>query len=295
MTEYKLKQMEKERQKALNDLLVAECKSPSANLESIRTILASGADIFYKNSAPLYWAAKKHNFELIKFLIANGALEECENARRYLSQMCEHKFSEKIEPAFFEILDIAHSRTGDFMTLFIPYINNMAVHGRLDKIRALQKRYYLTESEIANVIEPRIIFEVVLNDRHDMLEFIERHKSWIGQKSFDNAVDSGEWIVLEYMIKKNGYIQPSDTAVAKAVFDGSFEVLDLIVAHGYDFGRKPLFLEKACRAAFGKGTRSLAYLLRHGYTVSDIYKGKTILEHAIKDNNEPLLRFLEAN
>ena len=294
MTPSKQKQLERERQKALNELLVAECKSPKANLDSVKTILESGADIHHKNSTPLYWATRRNNFELIKFLIANGALESCENARRHISKMCDHKFSDKIEPLFFEILDITHSRVGDFMTLFTPYINNMMVNGKLDKIRALQRRYYLTEKEIVEVIELRVIFEIVINNFYDELEYIERHKNWIDQKSFDSAVDSGEMCVLLYMTKAKGlYFTPSDASVAKAVYEGFFDILDLIISKGYSFERKPLFLEKACRTAFVNGTAALEYLLKHGYSLLDIYKGRSILEHAEIDKNKPLLLYLE--
>jgi len=294
MTPQKQKQLERERQKALNDLLVAECKSKHANLDSVSTLLDTGADVCYKNSTPLYWATRRQNFELIKFLIQKGALEQCENARRHISKICDFKFNDKVEPAFFEILDITHSRTGDFMSLFTPYINHMIVNGHLEKIRNLQRRYYLTESEIVDVVELRVIFEVVINDFKGALEFIEKHKNWIDQKSFDSAVGGGELAVLEYMLSKDKYFTPADPAVAKAVYDGYFDILDILIACGYDFMRKPLFLEKACRASFGKDTQSLDYLLQHGYTLSDIYNGKSITEHARLDKNEVLLEFLQS-
>ena len=295
MLDFKQKQMEKERQRALNDLLVAECKSPYANLDSVRTILDSGADIHYKFSEPLRRAAKRHNFELVKFLIANGALAGAATpiAWTYLAQICDHKFSDKIEPQFFEILDLAHSKNGDYMSLFTPYINYMAVHGRLLKIRSLQHRYYLTEAEIVSVIDRRVIFEIVINNHDEMLAFIERHKNWYDRESYETAVDSGEWIVLEYLLQKNGYVKPSDKAVAKAVFDGHIIILDMLYNCGYDFERKPVFLEKACRAAFSRGTKSLEYLLRRGYALNDEYNGKTVLENAIDDRNTPLLEFLQ--
>lgn len=293
MIDHKQKQLEKERLKALCELLVAECKSPYVNLDSVRTILSSGADINYKYSEPLRWACKLHNFMLVKFLIGHGALD-APIARTYIAQMCDHKFTDQLEPAFFEILDTAHSKSGDYMALFTPYINNMAVHGRLDKLRSLQKRYYLTEAEIVNVIERRVIFEIVLHNHDEILAFIERHKNWCDAESFESAVDSGEWIVLEHIIQKGGYIAPSDKAVAKAVYDGNFEVLDMLHGCGYDFGRKPLFLEKACRAAFSKGTKSLEYLLKRGYSLSDSYNGKTVLQNAEKDKNEPLLAYLHS-
>ncbi|MCL2061213.1 MAG: hypothetical protein FWH03_01120 [Firmicutes bacterium] len=295
MSDFKQKQLERERFKALCDLLVAECKSKHANLDSVKTLLQSGADVQYKYSEPLRRAAKNQNFELIKLLINHGALTDAPIARTFLAQICDHKFNEKIEPAFFEILDMAHSKTGDYMSLFTPYINSMAVHGRLDKLRCLQKRYYLTESELAGVIERRVIFEIVLNNHDEILEFIEKHKNWYVQESYDMAVDSGEWIVLERLIKVGGYVKPSDKAVAKAVFDGHFAVLDMLFNCGYSFERKEIFLEKACRAALSRGTRSLAYLTQHGYALSDKYMGKTILEHAIDDKNLPLLDYLQSN
>jgi hypothetical protein len=295
MTGHKEKQMEKERQKALNELLVAECKSPYANLDSVRTLLENGAEVGFKYAEPLRWAVKRMNFDLIKFLIKNGALQT-EIAYTYLAQMCNQNFDDKDEPVFFEILDMAHRADCDYMTLFTPYINQMAVHGRLDKLRALQRRYYLTEAEIAGAVERRVIFEVVIQNHDEMLAFIERHQNWFDQESFDLAVDSGEWIVLEHLLKNGVYFEPSDKAVAKAVYDGCLEILDMLLECGYDFLHKPVFLEKACRAAYSRGTRSLEYLLRHGgYTLTDSYNGKTVLENAEFDRNVPLLEYLTEN
>jgi len=169
----------------------------------------------------------------------------------------------------------------------------MAVNGRLDKIRALQIRYSLTDAEIVEQIELRVIFEVILNEFTDILQFIEQHKDWISQTAFDRAVDSNEWIVLEYIINKVGFILPSDHAVAKAVFEGHIEVLKMLIACGYSFNKNPLFLERACRAAFTRGTKSLVFLLKNGYDITDTYNNKTILQHAIDEKNINLLGFFE--
>ncbi|MCL2798494.1 MAG: hypothetical protein FWD58_10700 [Firmicutes bacterium] len=293
MMDYKQRQMEKERQKALNDLLVAECKGAQTNFESIRNLLAGGADICYKFAEPLRWAAKLGNFPLVKFLIENGALA-AEISLTYIAKMCDHKFSDESEPQFFEILDIAKVKAGGDIALFAPYINHMALAGRLSRLYNLMERYGLTESEVCAAVENRVIFELVQLNHDETLAFIERHRKWITPEAFDGAVAGGEWIVLEYMLNKDGYQKPSDTAVAKAVYDGYFEVLDILTHNGYDFERKSLFLEKACRAAYSRGTKSLEYLLKHGYTVLDVYRGKTVLENAEADKNEPLLRFLGA-
>ena len=287
------KQIEKERMRALGDLLCAECKSPQASLDGVRNLLESGAEACYKFSEPLRWAAKRCDFALVRLLIEKGAL--CSPVSlTYVAKMCDYKYSDETEPQFFEVLDIAKEKSGDYIALFTPYINFMAVNGRLSKLYALIERYKLTEAEIVDAIENRIIFEIILNNHDETLAFIERHRKWITQEAVDGAVSSGEWLVLEYMVKTGEYQKPSDAAVAKAVYDGSFEVLDILFHHGYSFLRNPLFLEKACRAAYSKGTKSLEYLLRRGYTVSDVYKGKTVLDNAYEDKNEPLLKFLGA-
>ncbi len=287
-------QLDKERAKALGDVLVAECKSADYSLESIDTMLQNGADVNYGNSRPLYWATKLHRFDLVKYLIEHGALST-DIARTYISTICDYKgFSDDKEPEFFEILDLANSKTGDYMALFTPYINNMAVNGRLDKIYALMERYYLTEREIVSVIYVRIIFEIVNGGYADMLEFIEKHKNWMDKAAFDLCVSTGDWGVMEYFIEKTDFRIPSDTAVGQAVYEGYFEVLTILDKTGYDFSKKPMFLEKACRAAYGKGTKSLEFLLERGYSINDKYKGKTLLEHAEEDKNAPLVEFIRA-
>jgi hypothetical protein len=289
------RQLEKERKKALGDVLVAECRSDAHSLANVAALIAGGADISYKNSRPLYFATKLHKFDLVKYLIDNGALEP-EIAAVYISTMCDFKgFDDGMEPAFFEILDAAHEKTGDRMTLFTPYINGMAVAGRLDKLRALMKRYYLTEREVVSVIYLRIIFEIVIAGYDEILKFIERHKKWIDQASFDLSVSTNEWIVLEHIVENSDLRVPSDAAVAEAVYQGSFETLTILEKTGYDFSGKPLFLEKACRAAYSNGTQSFEFLLRHGYSARDIYNGKSVREHAVEDNNTPLLGWLDAN
>jgi hypothetical protein len=286
-------QSEKERNKALGDMLVLECKSPHYSLDIIESVLQNGADIDYNNSRPLYWAAKQHKFELVKFLLNRGASAK-DIALTYISTMCDFKgFTEAMEPQFFEILDVAHSKTGGYMTLFTPYINSMAVAGRTDKLRALMSRYYLTEREVAEAVYIRIIFEIIMKNCDEMLEFIEKHKSWMSQSSFDLCVSTGEWIVLEHFITNSDFRTPSVAAVGQAVYEGYFEVLDILDKTGYSFAHKPLLLEKACRAAYSKGTKSLEYLLKRGYSLRDRYNGKTISEHALEDNNAPLCEFLQ--
>lgn len=286
-------QLEKDRQKALGELLVSECRAAEPNLESLETMLYSGADVCFSHAKALYWAAKELKFETVRFLIRHGALAE-PIAASYVAKMCDNKgFDEQCEPAFFEILDYCRDKVGGgYMQLFEPYINGMAVSGRMDKLRALMKRYYLTEAEVVGCIYIRIIFEIVLNADDEMLAFINRHAQWMDQSAFDLAVSSGDWLVLEYIIGKVGCMTPGETAVAQAVYAGSFAVLDILLHHGYSFSRNPLYLKKACRAAFTDNCAAVDYLLKHGYTVADTYDGRSILQNAERDGNEALKTYL---
>ncbi len=290
--------LEKERFKALGDLLAKECKSKSddvdGNIESVENILHSGADINYKNSQPLYFACKLHKFKLVKYLIDKGA-SVSGIARSYISTMCDYKgYSDELEPQFFSILDTVHIKTGDYMGLFTPYINSMAVEGKKDKLSALAKRYYLTDYEVASVIHTRIIFEMVKNEQDEMLEYVTTHRKWINKDTFELAISTGETEVLVFMIESGQYFEPSDEAISKAVYEGFFESLNALILCGFDFNKKEVFLEKACRATLTRGTKNIEYLLSNGYTVNDMYKGKTIMCHAQQDKNEPLIAFLNA-
>ncbi len=289
----KTEQLDKERRKALGDLLIAECKSPHCDVSTVANYINAGADVLYKNNLPLYFAAKGLKFGLIKFLIENGALKHS-SARNYIASMCQFKgFNDETEKQYFELLDEVLVKTGRDIQLFAPYINSMAVTGRLDKLVALKNRYGFTDLEVAGAVYVRIIFEIIVSGYNDMLGYINSFNSWINQASFDLAVAANEWMALEYFIEKTPIKTPSDTAVGQALFEGSFEVLTILEKTGYDFKAKPLFLEKACRAVFSKGTKSLEFLLSKGYKLTDKYKGKTLYAHALEDNNAPLVKWLE--
>lgn len=287
--------LQKERAKTLGELFVAECRADEPNFDTLRTMCLNGADVTYRHAAALHWAAKLLRFPLVSFLIDNGVLRE-PMSRSIIANMCNNKgFSEENEPEFFAVLDDVRRVSGDAGTdIFVPYINSMAVSGRLDKLRALMKRYYLTEAEVAGSVFIRIIFEIILNAHDEMLEFINKHVDWQNQSALDLAVSGGDWVVLEYLLK-NGKVKatPSENAVGQAVFTGSTEVLDILLNCGYSFNRNPQLLKKACRAAFNDGGRMLAYMLEHGYTVFDKYDGRMLRENAALDGNNAALAVID--
>ncbi len=279
--------LQKERAKTLGELFVAECRADQPNYDTLRTMCLNGADVCYKHAAALHWAAKLNRFSLVSFLVDNGALNE-PVSRSIIANMCNNKgFCDENEPEFFEVIDAVRRKTGDADTdIFVPYINSMAVQGKLEKLRALMKRYYLTEAEVANAVFIRIIFEVILNAHDEMLEFINKHVNWQNETALDLAVSGGDWVVLEYLINSGKVkAEPSEKAVSQAIFTGATEVLDILLHCGYNFGHNMQFLKKACRAAFNDGGRMLRYMLEHGYKATDVYDGNTARENARIDGN----------
>ncbi|MCI8596549.1 MAG: ankyrin repeat domain-containing protein [Clostridia bacterium] len=288
--------LQKERAKTLGELFVAECRADEPNFDTLRTMCVNGADVCYRHATALHWAAKLNNFSLVSFLIDNGVLRE-PVSRSIIANMCNNKgFNEELEPRFFEVLDDVRRVSGSAdIDIFVPYINSMAVLGRLDKLRALMKRYFLTEAEVARSVFIRIIFEVILHAHDEMLEFINKHVEWQNQTALDLAVSGGDWVVLEYLLKSGKVgATPSDNAVGQAVFTGSTEVLDILLHCGYSFNRNPQFLKKACRAAFNDGGRMLEYMLNHGYNALDRYDNRTLRENAMLDGNAAALAVLDA-
>lgn len=287
--------LEKERAKALGELFVAECRTSQPNFDALRTMCLNGADVCYKHAAALHWAAKLQRFSLVSFLIDNGVLRE-PVSRSIIANMCNNKgFTEEDEPAFFEVLDNVRRVSSDGgIDIFVPYINTMAVQGNLPKLRALMKRYYLTEAEVAKAVFIRIIFEIILNAHDEMLEFINKHVDWQTDAALDMAVAGGDWVVLEYLLKSGKVkAQPSEQAVSQAIFTGSTEVLDMLLHCGYSFGKNPQFLKKACRAAFNDGGRMFKYMLRHGYTTTDVYDARTVRENAVVDGNRAVIDIID--
>lgn len=287
--------LQKERARALGELFVSECRAQSPNYDTLRTMIKSGADVCYKHASALHWAAKKQDFELVLFLIDNGVLSEPISIS-IIANICNGKgFTETSEPKFFEVLDAVRRECGDAgIDVFVPYINAMAAQGRLDKLKALMARYYLTEAEVAQSVYIRIIFEIILGVHDEMLAFINKHVQWQTLAALDMAVAAGDWVVLEYLLQEGKVkAEPSETAVGQAIFGGSAEVLDILLHCGYSFNGNPLFLKKACRAAFNDEGRMLRYLLQHGYSPLAKYDGRTVRENALIDGNTAALAVLD--
>lgn len=287
--------LSKDRLKALGDMLSSECKNPNSDESTLEPIVSAGADVCYAFSKPLKFAAKALNFKAVNYLLKEGALKLA-MSYKYVSQMCESKgFNDSFEPQYFELIDYCVTHGGNLNDMLTEYINYSANRGRMDRLEFLMNKYSLSPDFVADNVHIRIIFDLILNAHDAVLQFVSAHRQWVSQESFDLAVYSGDWVVLEYFLHNSSYRKPSPEAVAQSIFTNSFPVLDMLIAEGFSFNKNPFYLKKACRAALGGDVSALTYLLKRGYSVNDKYDGATIKENAEKDGNTAVLEFLKSN
>lgn len=286
-----------ELQKSKDKRLIELCRTRDRRgklLEEIKELMDNGADITARNYRALYFATREHNFPLIDLFIDRGALTS-PIARSHLAAICDYgDFSAEKEEKFFVMLDRAIENTGMDLEYFIPYINCMFLHGRYTDAVALSDKYGIGVQQIVDVIYPRVIFEMIDSGYMDAINFIEQHRDWIDRSTFISAVSSGETKVVKYILSRKLLPLPMND-IERAVYDGYTDVLDLLLEHGYRFIGNEKLLANACRSFFSNGSKSLEYLLEHGYSLTDSYDGMTVYEHAVRDDNRPLLEYLAAH
>ena len=296
----KLTPLEREliaKQKQLDEELIEIAKQKDKKGELLARasqLLDEGAFVNAGGGKPLYFAARKQNYPLLYLLIDNGALS-LPIAKNYIASICDYRGFDKSEEAFFALIDYAISITGFDKAYLIPYINCMFLHGRHQKTYRLTDVYGLKPREIVGEVYERVIFEIINNNHMETLEYIEGYRDWINRACFDTAISGGEAKVLAYMLFNGRYFEPAESSVCKAIYDGYTEILDLLRSNGFDLGKNPLYLKKACRTFYYNGEKALIYLLNCGFSLRDRYDGKTVYENAIADENTPLLEFLRKN
>lgn len=287
---------EKEKKELFRQLNIELCElcKECGDTERIRYLVNSGADIFFGGLKALSNATKKKNFAAIDILIDGGILSE-PRAKAIIASVCDYKnFDDEAETRYFEMLDRAIATTGKHPDYFAPYINSMLIHGKTDKLYYFMARYSLSHEETAAAVYLRMIFETIGNGFANSLEFIDKNIDWMNTAALDAAVASGEIDVIRYIFENSDVGLPSETAIYSAIFEGATEILELLIKRGWNPANNPIYLKKACRSFVSHGDAALSFLLSHGYTLDDIYDGKTIYENAIKDNNQQLLSFLAA-
>lgn len=280
-------------QKERDETLILITKDPAVSSEQVREIISQGASVSAKGGRAMLNACKRFNYPVIRVFIEFGALSQ-QIARKYIGSLCDYKGFDKTDKSeYFSAIEYAIGVTGRDDDYFEPYLNNRAAVGDMESLTEFKNRFELTDDYIAHHILPRIIFEIIKNGYSDVLAYISDSRDWIDKSCFDSAVAGGEEEVLEYILDHSEFYVPSSQAVATALFAGRTGVLDMLSDIGYDFeGRDAFFLEKACRASMTTGFAPLEYLLAHGYKLTDMYKGKSVLDNALADGNFKLAQYV---
>lgn len=280
-------------QKERNERLLNVVKNSSAGADEVREAVAAGAEVNTKNGRAMLDAAKHPNYEVMDALIDLGALSDG-MSRKYLASVCDYRGYKKADKEkYFELIEKAIRLTGPDDDYFEPYINNRAAEGDLEGLILFKERFELSDEYVTGHIYPRVIFEIIKQNRTDVLAYIQNNRDWIDSFCLDSAVAGGEEAVLEYILEHSEFCTPSRSSVATALFAGRTGVLEMLSDVGYDFeGRSEFFLEKACRATMSTGFAPLEYLLEYGYKLSDSYGGKTVLDNALSDGNFRLVKYI---
>lgn len=227
----KLQQLNIDKVKALGELFVQECREASPNLQTLQIMLDNGAPITYNHAKSVYWTAKDFKFDALNFLVDNGALEE-RVCKTYISNICNYKnykiVEEAIEPEYFAVMEKCVDFYGSRIDIFTPYIIYMAVHGQVDKLENLMKRYYLSEKEIAQAIPVPIILEIIMHNYTNVLNFINKRVEWITQDVFDRVVETGDWLSLEYIINNSQLRSCSIKSLDRAKKNKHTAVLEIL-------------------------------------------------------------------
>lgn len=228
----------KEIQKELNKSFIELCKRKSGGLllADVDAVVAQGADITASGCKAMYLAVKNRNFALIDYLIERGILDS-PLARGYLAAMCEFGEFAKIEDEFFARIDRAIQLTGFSPDYLAPYVNTSFVHGEQDKALMLDKKYPISRTELVGLLYGRIIFEMVEADLVDGLAIVNGYRDWIDEKSFGEAISSGNVKVIKYMLERK-QLTPPIGAVTDAIFHGYKAALDLIEIEPNPYYRK---------------------------------------------------------
>lgn len=286
---------EKLRRDALGRELAELCKERDRKgvaPERAESLIYQGADVNFKASKPIYNAVKAYNFALIKKLIDFGALDSA-TSRAYLAAMCERGgFNEKREQAFFDCIDYAIAKTGFDMAYLTAYINTMLLGGKLNKVLTKLSRYGISVKTAADNVYLRVIFELIEKDLARELKFVEDYREWMDAQALSIAVAGGETKVAAYILFSRADLSPTRESVARAVFKGHIDVLEVLTENGFSL-KDELYLKNACKA-FPTNPESLEFLFKNGYTFIDEYDGKSIYRNAVEENNLPLVNFLRS-
>ena len=290
----------------LNKELVSLVKRKPVDYTRIEGIL-NVFDLMLYSADALKAAVAVWNTDLIRRFIDKGALFAPRGVKA-LADKAEARGLKDFAPIEAEYLDLIEYALKNLMMrmdkqavdidyfedLYLPYIHYAVVSGDTEKLIAFARRFSLKTADCIKAVKLPIILNLINTDKNEMLALIESYRDWADEDALSRAVAiEGESAVkaVMYLLHKKPGLTPTLNAAAKALYRGSFELLDLIYPDGMPKSYE--FLVQAANAFPSLGPAPLEYLFKRGYSIDDkLPDGRTLFRYAKDRGDNALANYL---
>ena len=202
----------------LNDALIDMARY--GNMKGVIMMLEKGADINTSDGSPLYFAAKNKHFDVVKYLVENGATIENED---------------------WEDQPIEGAAIGGNLETIKYFIKHGANLNKRSFVYALANghfhliNYFIsTGFKIEDVADDAFV-NAVEKDRSDVLEYLLPYlqdKEGIIQESYNTIVGYGKLDTVKYLISKGAKVRNAD--LLSALRKEDLDLVKLLVENGAD-------------------------------------------------------------
>ena len=276
----------------LNKELVSLVKRKPVDYTRIEGIL-NVFDLMLYSADALKAAVAVWNTDLIRRFIDKGALF----APRGVKALADKAEARGLDYALKKLMMRMDKQAVDidyFEDLYLPYIHYAVVSGDTEKLIAFARRFSLKTADCIKAVKLPIILNLINTDKNEMLALIESYRDWADEDALSRAVAiEGESAVkaVMYLLHKKPGLTPTLNAAAKALYRGSFELLDLIYPDGMPKSYE--FLVQAANAFPSLGPAPLEYLFKRGYSIDDkLPDGRTLFRYAKDRGDNALANYL---
>lgn len=289
----------------LNKELVSLVKSKPVDMVRIDGIL-NVFDLMLYSADALKAAVAVWNVDLIRRFIDKGALLAPRGVKALTDKAearglkdfaaIESEYLDLIEYALKSLTIRRDKQAVDidlFEDLYLPYIHYAVSSGDVERLSDFSKRFALKLSECIAAVKLPIILNLINTDKNEMLALIENYRDWADEDALSRAVAfEGESAVkaVMYLLHKKPDLKPTMQAAAKALYRGSFELLDLIYPDKLPVSNE--FLLQAANAYATLGPAPLEYLFKRGYPIDCKLEGHSLVRYAKARGDNGLANYL---
>ena len=264
-------------------------------------------DLMLYSADALKAAVAVWNTDLIRRFIDKGALFAPRGVKT-LADKAEARGIRDFAPIEAEYLDLIEYALKNLMMrmdkqavdidyfedLYLPYIHYAVLSGDTEKLTSFAKRFALKTSDCVKAVKLPIILNLINTDKNEMLSLLESYRDWADGDALSRAVAfEGESAVkaVMYLLHKKPGLTPTLSSAAKALYRGSFELLDLIYPDGMPKSEE--FLVQAANAFPSLGPGPLEYLFKRGYSIDDrLPDGRSLVKYAKDRGDNAFVNYL---